>query len=281
MQPKASLAELECLLKDDAPNGDLTTEGLGIKDLKGEMKLTARDPMVLAEAESAAALLQLLGCGVSLDAKSGDHLVPGSAILTAQGSAGSLHKGWKLAQTLIETWSGVATAARAVVDAAKSASPDIVVACTRKNVPGTKSYAVRAVRAGGAAIHRLGLSETVLVFAQHRAFLPDKPLRDMVRDLRQAAPEQKIVVEVTSEAEALEAINAGFDVVQIDKLQPEAIAEIVAKAAVMNRPPLISAAGGINAANAADYAKSGVDVLVTSSPYFAKPRDVQVRIVPI
>jgi molybdenum transport protein len=95
-----------------------------------------------------------------------------------------------VAQTLVEIWSGIATAARAIVDAATAVSPDVVVACTRKNVPGTKSYAVRAVRAGGAVMHRLGLSETVLVFPEHRAFLGDEPLRETVRRLRRAAPEK-------------------------------------------------------------------------------------------
>ena len=42
--------------------------------------------------------------------------------------------------------------------------------------------------------------------------------------------------------------------------------------------PIIAAAGGVNAANAAAYAEAGADVLVTSSPYLAKPKDVQVEI---
>jgi molybdenum transport protein len=43
---------------------------------------------------------------------------------------------------------------------------------------------------------------------------------------------------------------------------------------------LVAAAGGINAGNAAAYARAGADVVVTSAPYLARPRDVQVRISP-
>ena len=64
-----------------------------------------------------------------------------------------------------------------------------------RTCPGTKSYAVRAVRAGGAVMHRLGLSETILVFPEHRAFLTE-PLHETVRRLRRAAPEKKLVIEV-------------------------------------------------------------------------------------
>jgi molybdenum transport protein len=45
----------------------------------------------------------------------------------------------------------------------------------------------------------------------------------------------------------------------------------------MPRRPVIAAAGGVNSDNAADYARSGADVLVTSAPYNGAPCDVSVR----
>ena len=39
---------------------------------------------------------------------------------------------------------------------------------------------------------------------------------------------------------------------------------------------LLAATGGINVTNAADYATAGADLLVTSAPYAAAPKDVQV-----
>jgi len=43
---------------------------------------------------------------------------------------------------------------------------------------------------------------------------------------------------------------------------------------------VVAVAGGVNSGNASAYAQAGADVLVTSSPCLAKPRDVQVRIRP-
>ncbi len=277
MPPAASLSELESLLAEDVPHGDLTTDILGIGGCEGEMVFMARDQMVLAEAESAAALLDMAGCDVTLQAHSGQQLAKGSGILVARGRAAALHRGWKVAQTMIEVWSGVASTARAIVEAARAASPDIVVACTRKRFPGTKPFAVRAVRAGGAVMHRLGLSETILVFPEHRAFLGSEPLADTAGRLRRAAPEKKLVIEVETVADGKAAAAAGFDVIQAEKFSPEQIAQLVAALGGAPQRPAVAAAGGINADNAATYARAGADILVTSAPYLARPRDVQVR----
>lgn len=280
----ASRAELDELLADDVPHGDLTTDALGIGAVSGSMQFTARDRMVLALAEDAAAIIELAGGKVDLHASSGTALERGTPILTARGPASALLRGWKVAQTLIEIWSGVATDARAIVDAATSVAPHIAVACTRKNVPGTKRFAVAAVKAGGAVMHRLGLSETVLVFPEHRAFLGEDLLSDTIGRLRRAAPEKRLVIEVTTIEEAIVAAAAGFDVIQAEKFAPAEIASLVARVgrmASVRQRPVVAAAGGIHAGNVAAYALAGADVVVTSSPYLARPRDVQVRIGPI
>ncbi|MFZ5737955.1 MAG: ModD protein [Pseudomonadota bacterium] len=277
--PAATLAELERLLDDDVPCGDLTTEALGIGAAPGVMKFAARDPMVLALAEDAAAIIRLCGCEVELVASSGDRLSAAAPILTAHGSASGLLRSWKVAQTLIEIWSGVATAARDIVDAARAVSPAIAVACTRKNTPGTKRFAVAAVKAGGATMHRLGLSETVLVFGEHRGFL-DEPLAGTVARLRATLPEKKLITEVSSVDAALAATEAGFDVLQLEKFAPADVAALVQQLAARPSRPVVAVAGGVNAGNAAAYAEAGAQVLVTSAPYTAKPRDVQVRITP-
>ncbi len=281
MPTLASRAELEELLADDVPYGDLTTDALGIGAVSGSMQFTARDAMVLALAEDAAAIIELAGCRVELFASSGTVLEQGSPILTAHGPASALLRSWKVAQTLIEIWSGVATDARAIVAAATAVAPNVAVACTRKNVPGTKRFAVAAVKAGGAVMHRLGLSETVLVFPEHRAFLGNEPFVGLVERLRRAAPEKRLVIEVTTLEAAIVAAAVGFDVIQAEKFTPDQIALLVARVATTARSrPVVAAAGGIHAGNVAAYAQAGADVVVTSSPYLARPRDVQVRIGP-
>jgi molybdenum transport protein len=278
MAPQIPRAELERLLFDDAPHGDLTTEMLGLGPRRGLMRFSARNAMVAALTAEAAVILELAGATVELCAEDGQRLEQGAEILRASGPASSLLRGWKVAQTLIEIWSGVATSAREIVEAARSAAPNVCVACTRKNTPGVKGFAVAAVKAGGAVMHRLGLSETILVFPEHRAFLPDDSLGEIAARLRRAAPEKKLVIEVSGVEDGVAAAQAGFDVIQAEKFAPAGIAELVAATRALPRPPVVAAAGGVKASNARDYALAGAHVLVTSAPYSASPCDVSVRI---
>jgi molybdenum transport protein len=150
------------------------------------------------------------------------------------------------------------------------------VARTSKKSAGAKPFAVAAVKASGAAMHRLGLSETVLVFPEHRAFLGEEMLAEFADRLRRAAPEKKLVIEVTTLKDAIVAATAGSDVVQAEKITPAEIAAPVARMNVMvsiRLRPLV--ADGIHAGNVGAYARAGADIVVTSSPY-----DAQVRIGP-
>lgn len=269
-----TVAEIERLIAEDAPAGDLTTDALGIGAQRGMLAFSARAPVTLAGVEIAADILERCGAAARVLKTSGARVAAGERLLEAQGSAAALHKGWKVALTLVEIMSGVASAARALVDAVEAVDPRVRVACTRKTVPGARRLSQLAIQAGGAIVHRHGISETLLVFAQHRAFCPDASMRDLADRLRRAAPEKKAVIEATTPAQAAEAIAAGFDAVQLDKMKPDAVADVVRKARAARPAPLVLAAGGIHPGNAGAYAAAGVDVIVTSWPYTAQPADI-------
>lgn len=85
-------------------------------------------------------------------------------------------------------------------------------------------------------------------------------------------------VEVPAGTTFLEAAEAGVDIIQVDKMEPARLAELVRAARAAGHPTVISAAGGVNADNAAAYAATGVDLLVTSWVYWGKPADIGVSI---
>jgi molybdenum transport protein len=266
-------AGLARLLADDVPFEDITTRALAIGSLAGRLEFHARRAMIVCGGEEAARLFALVGATPRLLVPSGGQVEEGACLLQASGTATCLHRAWKTAQVLMETLSGIASATAALVFAAEP----LPVACTRKTLPGTKALCLKAVRAGGATVHRLGLSDSVLVFPEHRLFLDEPPERTIAR-LRRAEPERKLVVEVTSATEALAWAQAGADVLQLEKFTPAAVTEVRAllDAQVGNRRPLLAAAGGVRADNAAAYAAAGADVLVSSAPFAAPPADIQV-----
>jgi molybdenum transport protein len=271
-------ALLDSFVADDVPLLDLTTHALAIGDRPGRMSFAARDPMVAACVEEAARMIAMTGADVALATASGTALEAGAPILAATGPAAALLRSWKMAQNLVELASGIATATRRIVEAGRAVKPHIAVTCTRKNAPGTKLMSVKAILSGGATPHRLGLSETILIFAEHRSFLAGLPEQEIVARVRRDAAEKKIVVEVGSIEEALTWAAAGADVIQAEKFPPEQIEILVKKLSGAARPPLVAAAGGVNASNAGAYAAAGADILVTSAPYWGKPCDVAVRL---
>ncbi|MBB4267167.1 ModD protein [Roseospira visakhapatnamensis] len=276
-------ATLLGFLREDAPYGDLTTRALAPADRRATMTFAARDALCLCGVEEAARLLTLIGAEARPACASGAALEPGAPILEATGTAEALLMGWKVAQTLMEWASGVATAARALTRAAHAVDPDVAVACTRKAVPGARALSAKAVLAGGAGLHRTGLSDTVLLFPEHRAVLADDgeaplvTLDRQIRALRRACPERTVVVEVKTPGEALAAADHGADVLQLEKFSPDQVAALVARLPA-GSPARVAAAGGVTPDNAAAYVRAGARVLVTSWPYTARPADVAVTL---
>ncbi len=273
-------ADIDRLIAEDVGFGDLTTTALGIGAAPGAIRFAARHPLVVCATEEAARVFVRLGAQSRVLAASGSVAEPGTPLLEAAGPAAALHAGWKAAQTLVEWASGIASAVHDIRQAARSVNPRITIACTRKVAPLSRALSIKAVLAGGGVMHRTGLSDTVLLFPEHRAFLPDLDAAGLIARLRAAAPERKLVAEVTDADSARRFAAAGVDVLQLEKFAPAAVAELAASLAGLPRRPVLAAAGGVNAANAAAYAEAGADVLVTSAPYAAPPRDVQVRLGP-
>jgi molybdenum transport protein len=265
-------------LAEDAPFGDLTTRTLGLSAEPGEMRFAARREMRVAAVEEAARLVELAGGRAVVRVPTGADAAAGQTLLDAEGPAAGLLLAWKVAQTSMEIAGGIATEAARIVRGVREAGYRVPLACTRKTYPGGRALAVRAATAGGAVMHRLGLSETLLVFPEHRAFLPPEQIAPAVAAAQAAAPEKKLVAETSDADEAHLLAAAGADVLQLERFAPEELAALRARLDSAGLHPLLAPAGGVTAANAVAYAAAGADVLVSSAPYLAPPADVQVTI---
>lgn len=274
--------DLERFILEDCPYGDLTTHLLGIGDEPGRILFTTRHETVLCGTEEAARLLEKVGCKIETCLPSGTLAASDVRFLQAIGPASSLHIGWKTAASLVEWPSGIATRTRAVVEKAKAVNPSVAVVTTRKVFPGTKRVAIKAILAGGALPHRLGLSETVLIFPQHMAFLGGlEACLKAIPQIKAEAKEKKIAVEVTDQKQAELAALAGVDLIQVDKMPPEELGRLVLAVRALVPSILVAAAGGVNEQNADAYTAAGADVLVLSFAYWAKPADIGVVLEPL
>jgi len=274
---RISDARLDYFMAEDVPYIDLTSEILGIGDAAGEMEYFSREACIVAGVEEVARLAKAVGCEVEVLHGSGDAVEPEEPILRARGRAGDLHQVWKVGLNLLDHLSAVATKTRAMVDAAHSVNPRCEVLTTRKSMPGCKDLLIEAVMVGGAFPHRLGLSETVLVFDHHMKFLGgfDEFVK-RIPEFRSRCIEKKLFVEASPE-QARVLAAAGVDGIQLDKVPVAELDALVKELRAIDPHVTLIAAGGVNPQNAAAYAATGVDGLATTALYTAKPLDMSIR----
>lgn len=268
---------LDGLIEEDLHMQDLTTAALGIGDRPGRVECAPKSGCVLAGVEEAARMFERLGARAEVLLDSGSEVEAGACCLRAYGGAARLHAVYKAAQNVMEYASGIATRSAEMVRNARSASPRVAVCVTRKHFPGTKRISVKAALAGGASVHRFGLSDSILIFDQHRVFLDEEAFAARLAEVAAANPERRIMVEAGTPEEALRFARAGVGVVQCERFPPQELAACVVSLRALDPGIRVSAAGGVNAENAAAYAATGVDALVTSWVYFGRPVDIKMR----
>lgn len=274
-------ARIDYFISEDVPYLDLTSEVLGVADQAGEMEYYTREECVLAGTDVVRRIARNLGCEVVAVRFDGDRIAAGESFMTLRGPASALHQVWKVGLNTFDHLSAVATKTRQMVDAAHGANPRCEILTTRKSMPGAKDLLTAAVRAGGAWPHRLGLSETVLVFDHHIAFLGGfDAFIGRLPEIKRRCVEKKLFVEAGEEQARILA-RAGVDGIQFDKVPVERLASLVEELRAIDPHLTLIAAGGINPGNAAAYAATGVDGLATTAPFSAKPLDMSVRMRPV
>lgn len=272
--------EIEAWINEDAPLVDLTGHLLGIEEQKAELVVRTRHSTRLTLMEEAARIFEILGAKVLHCEQSGRDVPAETLILQVTGRADALHRGWKVAMNLLEYLCGVATHTAKMVDKVQAVG-SIPLLVTRKHLPGMKKPMIKAILNGGAHPHRLGLSETILIFENHLNLIGGREtLNHKVSAMKSAACEKKIAIECDTLNQAKQAAQAKADLIQFDKVSVDELIEWNRE--LKTQFPLLKVviAGGINLENVQNYAKSGVDGIVLSSIYHAKPADMGVTITP-
>ncbi|AFL69488.1 ModD protein [Sulfurospirillum barnesii] len=266
------------ILEEDIGLIDITTEGLGFGAKAAKISFAPKTEVIVCGVELVEQMCQRLGLETQCFKQCGDKVRADECVLEAYGRADAVHKVWKASQNLLEFLSGIATKTNHMLLLARLHQPHIELLTTRKIFPRTKALALKAVYAGGGAHHRLGLYDSILVFKQHRVFFESKEAFEaQFAKMKQKFLEKKIAVEVENYEEALYFAHLGTDILQCEKMDFETLKRCVALK--KNFPSLLlSATGGIGEHNIEDFAKTGVDFIVTSSPYHAKPSDIRVTI---
>lgn len=179
-----------------------------------------------------------------------------------RGPVARILQGERTALNTLSRCSGVATASREAVRVARDCGWKGWVAGTRKTTPGSFRIVEKyGLLVGGAATHRLDLSQMVMLKDNH-VVAAGGSITAAVQCARKAAGfSQKIEVECQSLQQADEAAEAGADIVMLDNFAPD---QLRADAATFkhNYPHvLVEASGGITVGTMKHYLCDAVDIV--------------------
>lgn len=182
----------------------------------------------------------------------------GDIVADVRGVAHAVLIGERTMLNIICRMSGIATHTAKWVDELRGTGA--LVLDTRKTTPGLRALEKYAVRCGGGTNKRMGLYDVAMIKDNHK--LAAGSITAAYQRVRTAFPDIEIQVEVTTEQEALEAIEAGARFLLCDNFAAPDLAKAVAATRASTTDTVeIEATGGLTLAVAHEYAMTGVDYL--------------------
>ena len=262
-QSPALTAALEAWLAEDIGRGDLTAAAL--QGQQGQAHWVAKQPGRFCGGPLVQRLFQRLDPGVSLRLlrQDGDAVEAGDCLLELRGAATALVAGERTALNLAMRLSGIATATAALV--AQLEGTGVRLADTRKTTPGLRLLEKYAVRCGGGINHRMGLDDAAMLKENHIAWAGG--ITAAIAAVRDQAPwPTAVIVEAETEAQALEAVQAGANGVLLDEFTPEQLTALVPRLRDSSTRVVVLEASGIQPEQLQAYAATGIDLISTSAP---------------
>jgi len=259
---KSQIEEIvDCALAEDLGKGDVTTEALIPGDQQGTGFIVAKKEGILAGTETAKQVFHRVDPELKVEIllEDGARVKPGGKVAKVSGSIASILKAERIALNFLQRLSGIASETNLYVERVEGLPVRIMD--TRKTTPGLRSLEKYAVRVGGGENHRMNLGDGILIKDNHLVALRRQGLniKEIVAKARQNASQRlPVEVEVGAVSEALEAVEAGANIVMLDNMNLEDMRKAVKS---IHGRALIEASGGITLDSVRAVAETGVDFI--------------------
>lgn len=244
------------LAEDLGKGGDVTSRATIASDARFDAEMNARQAMVVAGMDIAAAIFRALDDGVEIEllAADGDRVDHGATLMRLGGKARAMLAAERSALNTLQHLSGIATLTRQYADAL--AGTGTVLLDTRKTLPGLRVLDKYAARMGGAHNHRMRLDDGILIKDNHVAACGG--VAEAVRRAKQASTGLEVQVEVDRIDQIEPALAAGAERLLLDNMDPAQLREAVHL--VAGRVPL-EASGGVTLGTIRFLAETGVNFI--------------------
>ena len=239
--------------EDLGQGGDVTSNATIPADQRFTAEMNARQAMVLAGSEIAAAFFRKLDPEVHIElvANDGDAVEHRATVMRLEGNARAMLTAERSALNTLQHLSGIATLTHQYVDA--MAGTGVILIDTRKTIPGLRVLEKYATRMGGAQNHRMRLDDGVLIKDNHVAACGG--VAEAVRRAKAANTGLQVQVEVDRIEQIEPALAAGAGRLLLDNMPPHVLREAVRL--VAGRVPL-EASGGVTLETIREIAETGV-----------------------
>lgn len=259
-------------LKEDMPNGDVTVDNLIPIDEISDAKLIAKDCGVISGIEVFKRVFEILDKDVSIKllVKDGDKVENKQLIATLHGKTQVLLKGERTALNILQRMSGIATeTAKYVANCVKPCE----ILDTRKTMPNLRILDKKAVKDGGGTNHRYCLSDMVMIKDNHIDACGS--ITNAVRIAKEKTNGIKIEVEVETIDQLKEALNTECDIIMLDNMSNELMAECVK---INNHKKKLEASGNMKLERINSVSKLGVDYIsVGALTHSVKALDISLK----
>ncbi len=249
------------------PGRDVTTQATIPASVTVTGHIVVREAGVVAGlaviAETLGQLAERLGLPtptLELLAADGDSVAAGTPVARITGAGHVVLIAERTMLNFLSRASGVASHTRRWADALAGTGARVLD--TRKTTPGLRELEKYAVRIGGGTNKRFGLFDCAMVKDNH--VVAAGSVTAAIEAIGSAFPDVPIQVEVESDEQAQEAIDAGARFLMLDNMTPAAMTSLVKK--VRDQEPTtgrvrLEATGGLTLDNAREVALTGVDYL--------------------
>ena len=191
---------------------------------------------------------------VSVLVNDGDLVTANSTLFTAKGSARAILTAERTALNFVQTLSGTATTTAHYVKELSGTTTQLLD--TRKTIPGLRALQKYAVKCGGGANHRIGLFDAFLIKENHIAACGG--IEKAVAQAKLNHPSKPVEVEVESQQELKQAIDAGADIIMLDNFSVEQIKQAVI---LTNKRAKLEVSGNMTLETLKTYSQAGVDFI--------------------
>ncbi len=213
-------------LEEDINSEDVSTNAVMPEHKKGEVQLICKEDGIIAGLPVFARVFTILDEKTQIDfkVKDGDEVKNGQLLAIVSGDIRVLLSGERTALNYLQRMSGIATYTNIVCRLLDGT--DTRLLDTRKTTPCMRIFEKYAVKVGGGGNHRYNLSDGVLLKDNHIDAAGG--VREAIEAAKKYAPfVRKIEIEAETIEMVKEAADAGADIIMLDNMTPEMMAEAV------------------------------------------------------